>query len=335
VTIFAILEDRSGTIWVSGLRRPNARLCSIKEDQVHCDGDDGKFGESVSSLYEDKAGNLWVGSSTGLWHWSPGSPKLYPNQSTTAATAIITDASGRLLMAAQREMRTLTSDGVNQTYPLRLNNSQIQPESLLKDKSNGLWIGTLAQGLVHVHSGKMDSYTPADGLSGGGLVWDLFQDREGSIWVATIDGLDRFHDIAVPTISAKQGLSNNYVMSVLGGRDGSLWVATRDGLNQMKDGEFTVYRKKQGKIGLIHLRPNGTHMETISWEKMGVGPAVSVAVDPARGGGGWPQVTVICGTSKTARLRNVTVPAMDLAKDRSEMSRLMRTEQFGFPLKLV
>jgi hypothetical protein len=78
VTIFAILEDRSGTIWVGGLRRPNARLCSIKDDQVHCDGNDGKFGESVRSLYEDKAGNLWVGSSTGLWHWSPGSPKTLP-----------------------------------------------------------------------------------------------------------------------------------------------------------------------------------------------------------------------------------------------------------------
>ena len=345
VSVFTILEDRSGTIWVGGLRRPNARLCSIKDDQVHCDGDDGKFGESVSSLHEDKAGNLWVGSSTGLWHWSPGSPKLYPNQGTTAATAIITDGSGKLLMAAQREMRTLTSDGVNQTYPLRLNNSQVQPEALLKDKSNGLWIGTLAQGLVHVHSGKMDSYTPADGLSGGGFVFDLFEDREGSIWVATVEGLDRFRDIAVPTISAKQGLSNSYVTSVLGGSDGSLWVATRDGLNQMKDGELTIYRKKQGlpdnvvpsifqdhrgrilastytanglawlrdgrfvrstapgenifsiaedvagsfwlsdrEIGLIHLRPDGTHIETISWDKMRMGPAVSVAVDTARGG---------------------------------------------------
>ena len=36
----------------------------------------------------------------------------------------------------------------------------------------------------------------------------LFEDREGNIWVATSDGLDRFRDFAVPTISVKQGLSN-------------------------------------------------------------------------------------------------------------------------------
>lgn len=344
VAVFAIVEDHSGTIWAGGLRRPNTRLCSINNDQVQCDGDDGKFAESVRSLYEDTTGNLWVGASTGLWRWSPGPPKLYPNQDTTAATAIITDANGRLLMASQREMRTLTNEGKNRTYPLRFNNSQVQPQALLKDESNGIWIGTLAQGIVHVHSGKMDSYTHTDGLSGD-FVFDLFEDHEGNIWVATIQGLDRFHEIAVPTISAKQGLSNNYVMSVLAGRDESLWVATRDGLNQIKDGEITTYRKKQGlpdnlvssifqdhrgrilastntanglawlrdghfvrsvapgenvfsiaedaagsfwlcdrEIGLIHLRPNGKHTETISWDKVGGSPAVSVAVDPARGG---------------------------------------------------
>ena len=39
----------------------------------------------------------------------------------------------------------------------------------------------------------------------------LFEDREGNIWVATVDGLDRFRDFAVPTISVKQGLSNAIV----------------------------------------------------------------------------------------------------------------------------
>jgi hypothetical protein len=45
---------------------------------------------------------------------------------------------------------------------------------------------------------------------------------EGDIWVATLDGLDRFRDLAVPTISVKQGLSNATVESVLAARDGSV-----------------------------------------------------------------------------------------------------------------
>jgi len=33
----------------------------------------------------------------------------------------------------------------------------------------------------------------------------LFEDREGNIWVATMDGVDRFRDVAVRTVSANQG----------------------------------------------------------------------------------------------------------------------------------
>ena len=49
-------------------------------------------------------------------------------------------------------------------------------------------------------------FAQSDGLSGDDVT-SLFEDREGNIWVATVDGLDRFRDFAVPTISVKQGLS--------------------------------------------------------------------------------------------------------------------------------
>src|SRR5271169_6226242 len=85
----------------------------------------------------------------------------------------------------------------------------------------------------------------SDGLSGG-FISRLFEDREGNIWVATPDGLDRFRDVAVPTISVKQGLSNADVWSVLAARDGSVWLGTRDGLNRWNNGQTTIYRKRNG-----------------------------------------------------------------------------------------
>jgi signal transduction histidine kinase len=93
----------------------------------------------------------------------------------------------------------------------------------------------------------MDLFTRSDGLSGDAIT-NLFEDREGNIWVATMDGLDRFRDFAVPTISGKQGLSNPYVWSVLAARDGSVWLGTRDGLNRWNDGQIAVYHK--GTSGL-------------------------------------------------------------------------------------
>src|SRR4029453_7219143 len=51
----------------------------------------------------------------------------------------------------------------------------------------------------------------------------LFEGREGNIWVATIEGLDRFRDFAVPTFSDQQGFSSRGLFSILAARDGSLW----------------------------------------------------------------------------------------------------------------
>src|SRR5262249_50656536 len=136
-------------------------------------------------------------------------------------------------------------------YPLPGPARQFQATSLLHDRNGGLWIGTRDRGLVHLHQGKIDGFTQSDGLSSEN-VSIIFEDREGSIWVATNEGLDRFRDFAVATFSAKQGLSDSVVSSVVAGRDGSVWLATNGGLNRWKSGQFTIAQtggaKHDGKL---------------------------------------------------------------------------------------
>jgi hypothetical protein len=62
------------------------------------------------------------------------------------------------------------------------------------------------------------------------------------------DGLDRFRDFAVSTISVKQGLSDGVVGSVLAAKDGSVWLGTQDGLNRWNDGQITIYHKRSGGL---------------------------------------------------------------------------------------
>jgi signal transduction histidine kinase/ligand-binding sensor domain-containing protein len=90
---------------------------------------------------------------------------------------------------------------------------------------------------VHVHEGVADTFSQRDGLSGD-VVLAIFEDREGSIWVATGDGLDRFRESAIVSYSVNQGLSNDRVSSVLAASDGSVWVGTGDGLNRWSNGRM-------------------------------------------------------------------------------------------------
>jgi ligand-binding sensor domain-containing protein len=101
--------------------------------------------------------------------------------------------------------------------------------------------------LLHVHEGRTDLFEQSDGLSGN-YVQSIFEDREGNIWVSTLNGLDRFRDLAVSNISAKQGLSSSGVLSVLAATDGSVWLGTRDGLNRWNDGRMSILRKGSGGL---------------------------------------------------------------------------------------
>ena len=128
---------------------------------------------------------------------------------------------------------------------------QFQAKRILRDRNGGVWIGTSTEGLLHLHQGRSDVFSQSDGLSGD-AVKDLFEDREGNIWVATVNGLDRFRDFAVATLSVKQGLWNAVVGSALADKDGSVWLATYGGLNRWDHGQVTAPRtggaKRDGKV---------------------------------------------------------------------------------------
>jgi ligand-binding sensor domain-containing protein/signal transduction histidine kinase len=247
--IEALLEDREGTIWVAGWTPSVGRLCRIQSGNTECFGQDGRFGSGVTALYEDRGGNLWAGGMNGLWRWKPGPPKLYPlPEPAQRIYALLESDDGGLLIAQHTGITTLRN-GKFEAYPLP---AGFQPHRLLRDHDGGLWIGALVdKGLLHIHEGRTDLFTPAEGLSDGS-VNALFEDREGNIWVATDDGLDRFRDFAVPTISVPQGLSSRGISSIVIASDSSLWVGASDGLNRWINGQMKVYRKDSGLPDKAH-----------------------------------------------------------------------------------
>jgi signal transduction histidine kinase/ligand-binding sensor domain-containing protein len=235
-SISTLIEDRRGTIWAAGTAATRGALCAVdaRAASVNCFGDDGMLGGFVGPVFEDSAGVLWVGANNGLWRWAPGPPKRYADLANEQMALAILEVDHRALLIATRA-------GLRQVIDGRLEESPVsgglgKANWLLRDRDGGLWIGTYGAGLTHVHQGRTDRFVQADGLSGD-FVDRLFEDREGNIWVATTDGLDRLRELAVSTLSVKQDLSSN-VNSVLGAADGGLWVGRSDGLDRWRDGRI-------------------------------------------------------------------------------------------------
>jgi ligand-binding sensor domain-containing protein/two-component sensor histidine kinase len=242
-SVTAVLEDRQGGIWIGAIGVPAGRLCAIRSGRVECSVEDGRFGGGVYSLYEYKS-DVWVGAETGLWRWKRGAETRYPiSELLREIPSLIEGDNGALWLGMHSGIKQFV-EGRVQPYPFPTG-LHFYALRMLRDREGGLWIGTSEHGVVHVHRGKTDVFTAADGLSGD-HVKNLFEDREGNIWVATLDGLDRFRDFAAPTISAKQGLSGGNTTSVLGTRGGSVWIGSTDGLDRWRAGLITTYRKRDG-----------------------------------------------------------------------------------------
>jgi len=243
--VFALLEDHDGTVWAGG-----GKLCAIRSGRVECGQAGGNAGTGlyyrygnrgigVFSLYEDSNGRLWAGTESGLWRWKPGPPRLYlPKSIDSQQTLVQGERTTSITFATSTGLEQVTDNKV-EDYNLPGVRPFI-PFKLLRDRDGALWIGTLDQGLLRVYQGTTTRFALKNGLTSD-LVTALFEDREGTIWVGTTNGVDRFREPVVSTISGHQGLSSP-AWSVLAAPDGSIWVGTLNGLDRWNQGHVTVYR---------------------------------------------------------------------------------------------
>ena len=80
---------------------------------------------------------------------------------------------------------------------------------------------------------KFEYLTVDDGLSQG-IIEDIMQDRQGYIWIATRDGLNRYDGRKFVTFrndrNNPQSLASNWILSLAEDKEGNIWIGS-DGLN--------------------------------------------------------------------------------------------------------
>jgi signal transduction histidine kinase/ligand-binding sensor domain-containing protein len=334
------LEDRDGIQWVSSYNLQSSKLCAIRSSAVRCFGEDGRFGPGLGSLYEDKAGNLWAGGLASLWRWKPEPPVYYKLPDPELQVhGLIEDDKGGILIGLRSGIRRLVN---GKTEELSLPVKQVGPKMFLRDREGGLWIGT-ESGLLHIHDGRTDHFGPLDGLSGDvvaslfedreGNIWvstfdgglDRFRDyasatisqrqglsgqgssllgaRDGSVWLGTATGLNRWRDGQITTYRKQSSaLPDDYVDSLFQDGRGRILVFTLRGDAYFENGRFVrvsgvpgryvraVIEDTEGSLWISHDQAlfhlvEGRVAERIPWSSLGRKDwAVSLVHDSARGG---------------------------------------------------
>ncbi|MEM0962716.1 MAG: two-component regulator propeller domain-containing protein [Bacteroidota bacterium] len=234
----ALAPDVDGSVWVgtgSGLSRYDPagdRFSRI----------DGLSSNEILALAPDSTGRTWVGTSDGVARVSQDGrietvdTDRLPNPS---AVSLLVDGDD-LWVGTEDGLARRDRDGRIQSFmpdsisfPSGFYVTAIRPRA-----AGGLWLGTFGGGLL---SFDPDSSRFRAIDTGGALitqnVTDVYEDASGTVWVATLGGLQRVApDGSVQTYEAvpddPTSLSGNEVSALYEDRQGILWVATYDGVDR-------------------------------------------------------------------------------------------------------
>jgi len=207
---WAVLQDREGTVWAGSY----GELHRFKDGRWSVYGrrdSDVLTGDPIAAIYEDRAGNLWVGTGSDQ---APGG--LYRFK-----------------------------DGVYTPYRAAEGLTLTDVRLITEDREGALWLGG-ASGMSRFKDGVFTNYTTEQGLSND-YVRDIYEDADGTRWIGTYGGgLNRFKDGRFTAITTKEGLFDNIVSRILEDDRGNLWMscnrgiyrASRKELNDLAEGRI-------------------------------------------------------------------------------------------------
>jgi signal transduction histidine kinase/ligand-binding sensor domain-containing protein len=261
----SIAEDQAGKIWFTrmSIRDDKGPLCEVAGDKVVCHGaGNGVPIDIARQLEVDAQGNIWTVSDNTLMRWKegvsqtwlppglshPGGPTLQDVVHSLALAPGGTVWVGAMQPSRGLGLLRLENDRlVNYTTPA-LDGRRLSVSPILVDSGGTVWIGTQDEGVYRLHDGKVSHFRRSDGLSSD-TVQNLFEDREGTIWVLTTQGIDAFRDLRVASVGSRQGLAADLANGVLAARDGTVWIDNWHSLDAWRDGKVTSLSSRNGLPG--------------------------------------------------------------------------------------
>jgi ligand-binding sensor domain-containing protein/nitrate/nitrite-specific signal transduction histidine kinase len=269
--IWAVLGE-TDTIWIgtqSGLDRLDRQTGKVSHYRHDDQNPRSLYANNVLSLYKDRQGNYWVGTSGGgLGQYIPATDDfnnyVRPSDNDTtqgkAIRLISEDEQGYLWVGTSQGLGRFdprggeftnyysepdNPDSLSSSYILSIN---VRPDGMI-------WVGTdEGLNLFDPKTGQASRYTGIEGdpnsLSSPAIL-SILPDQDGTLWLGTTGGGLNHFDPATGSFRSfreKDGLPNDTIYGILQDDNGYLWMSTNKGLARFdpRTAEFTNYFAPDG-----------------------------------------------------------------------------------------
>ncbi len=244
--ISALLEAKDGSLYL-GLREGG--LVRHQEGEFVAVTPTGGLPKgTISALAEDAAGAIWVGSSGGgTARLVKGAVRFFtsaeglPNNTITSIRVVqsgdvwIGTFGGLAVVRGNSVLAQPTGEKLDTTYIA----------NLFEDRKGRLWVATYGEGLYLWDGGKLKRYTRKDGLSSD-TINRVHEDKDGALWIGSLDGLQRWVGDKFETFSSSDGLTNKFVRDIVEDMEGGIWVGTDRGIDRFREGVISTIGVRHG-----------------------------------------------------------------------------------------
>lgn len=241
----SIFEDSKGFMWV-GSNDEGIQKFS-RNSAEHISTENGLPNNSVRSFIEDRFGNVWVGTASGVVYITPEGSIVKPSAAKDIDTShvivsqLYCDTAGRIWMLTTEENGIYLYSGNSfQRYENLNYLGNFIPSSISQDRKGNFWFGLGALGVAKVSNGTVDKIK-------SGTIIDyepskcIYSDSMGSMWFGTERGLVLYSDGVYTTYDDNTRIQNASINKILEDREHNIWVATDNGgIGKISLGKFRM-----------------------------------------------------------------------------------------------
>ncbi len=193
-----MFEDSKKNLWFGTYNGGLIKYINSRDTFKIYDDKDGLAANWVSTISEDREGNIWVG------HWA------------------IDKSNGGITKINEDGVKVFnTRNGMHDNWIFWIT----------EDKEGNILIGTAENGLEIFKGEQFVSFSTENGLIND-QVWAIFQDNDNNIWFGTNGGITVYNNVDTNKIFIHYNQSNNYISNQIRAfkqdNNNNIWILTAD-----------------------------------------------------------------------------------------------------------
>lgn len=179
---------------------------------------------TIKKIFEDKNGNLWFVTSSGLSKYDRKSFVNFPDNTglvSDAIECILEDKIGNIWFGTNSGLTKY--DGklfINITDSSGLLNDGIT--SVLEDKSGCIWFGTHKNGVLKYDGKSFRNFTKKNGLTSNNILC-ILEDKGRNIWFGTSDGISKYDGKSFSSLRLRSSSAFATILFIFEDKNENIW----------------------------------------------------------------------------------------------------------------